>query len=217
MFGRLLLIFVFGLSSTSISAQSENFSEILRACRLAQSSMSGGEGSQSEIREAADMLTGTLWNPLILQNVDVRKEESIKNHLVFSPEFLKDVVDDRSVYRRAKEYAEEQMSEQRGGNVFLCTKCIKGRGQVVYAIRHHGGTFNIAAVAEINGLINLSVVVKDSHGNESKPYKVSSNEFKGDSYRILNNIPIPKGNSVIYITLENKSKRAKSVAVIAEY
>lgn len=217
MFGRLLLILVLCALSTSNSAQSENFSKVLRACQLAQTSMSGGEGSLSEIKDAADILAKTSWSPLILQNVDVRKEESMKNHLVFSPEFLKDVVDDRSVYRRAKEYADEQMSEQRGGNVFLCTKCIKGVGRVVYAIRHHGGTFNIAAVAEINGLINLSVVVKDAHGNESKPYKVSSNEFKGDSYRILNNIPIPKGNSVIYITLENKSKRAKSVAVIAEY
>ena len=186
------------------------------ACLLAQSSMSFGEGSQNEIEEAASLLTTLRWAPLVLQDVDIKHEASIKNHIVFSPEFLNDVAKDRSVYKRAKKYAEKQDATQRGGNVKLCTKCIKGDGKVVYAMRHRGGGFNVAAVAEVNGLINLSVIVEDTNGKESQPYKINSEEFKGASFRKLENIPVPKGNSKIYITVENKSKEDKSVAIIVE-
>lgn len=197
-------------------AQSEDFHKVYEACKLAQSSMSLGEGSQNEIEEAASLLTSLGWAPLILQEVDVKHETSIKNHLVFSPEFLSDVAKERSVYKRAKKYAEEQASAQRGGDVKLCTKCIKGKGKVVYAMRHRGGSFNVAAVAEVNGLINLSVIVKDEKGNESKPYKISSEEFKGAGSRKLENIKVPKGNSKVYISIENKSMEDKSVAIIVE-
>ena len=65
-------------------------------------------------------------------------------------------------------------------------------------------------------MINLSVIVKDEKGNESKPYKINSDEFKGTSCRKLERIPIPKGNSKVYITIENKSKEDKSIAIIVE-
>ncbi|MBP3408426.1 MAG: hypothetical protein J6K83_04690 [Bacteroidaceae bacterium] len=178
--------------------------------------MSLGEGSQNEIVEAASLLTSLRWAPLILQEFDIKHEASMKNHLVFSPEFLSDVAKKRSVYKRAKEYAKEQIATQRGGDVKLCTKCIKGEGKVIYAMRHRGGSFNVAAVAEVNGLINLSVIVKDTNGNESKPYKTSSEEFKGASFRKLENIQVPKGNSKVYISIENKSKKDRSVAIIVE-
>lgn len=213
---RIVLISFCSLFSIISYAQSEDFHKVYEACKLAQSSMSFGEGSQNEIEEAASLLTSLGWAPLILQEVDVKHEASIKNHLVFSPEFLSDVAKERSVYKRAKKYAEEQVSAQRGGDVKLCTKCIKGEGKVVYAMRHRGGSFNVAAVAEVNGLINLSVIVKDANGNESRPYKISSEEFKGANYRKLENIPVPKGNSKIYISIDNKSKEDKSVAIIVE-
>lgn len=211
----LYLLFICVLH-TNVSAQSVNFDNVYKACLLAQSSMSYGQGSQSEIREAANLLTKTSWSPLILQNVDIKHEASIKNHLVFSPEFLKAVVDNRSVYKQAKMYQEEQMAAQRGGDVLLCTKCVKAQKSVVYAIRHTGGISNIAAIAEVNGLINLSVVVKDQNGQESKPYKITSDEFKGASSRKLYSIKVPQGNSILYITIENKSMKDKSVAIIVE-
>ncbi len=213
---QLVLISFCSLLSIISYAQSEDFHKVYEACRLAQSSMSLGEGSQNEIEEAASLLTSLRWAPLILQEVDIKHEASIKNHLVFSPEFLSDVAKKRSVYKRAKKYANEQIATQRGGNVKLCTKCIKGEGRVVYAMRHRGGSFNIAAVAEVNGLINLSVIVKDTNGNESKPYKISSEEFKGASFRKLENIQVPKGNSKVYISIDNKSKKDRSVAIIVE-
>ena len=208
-----LLCSVFSIISY---AQSDDFNKVYEACKLAQTSMSFDVGSQNEIEEAANLLTTLGWAPLILQDVDTKHEASIKNHLVFSPEFLSDLAKDRSVYKRAKKYAEEQVSSQRGGDVKLCTKCIRKDGKVVYALRHRGGSFNIAAVAEVNGLINLSVIVKDEKGNESKPYKINSDEFKGASCRKLEGIPIPKGNSKVYITIENKFKEDKSIAIIVE-
>lgn len=213
---HLILIVICSVFSIISYAQSDDFNKVYEACKLAQTSMSFGVGSQNEIEEAANLLTTLGWAPLILQEVDIKHEVSIKNHLVFSPEFLSDVAKERSVYKRAKKYAEEQVSSQRGGDVKLCTKCIREDGKVVYALRHRGGSFNIAAVAEVNGLINLSVVVKDEKGNESKPYKINSDEFKGANFRKLEQIPIPKGNSKVYITIENKSHEDKSVAIIVE-
>ena len=214
---RILIILFSSICSIVSYAQSEDFNKVFEACKLAQTSMSYGAGSKNEIEEAATLLTTLRWAPLILQVVDIKHEASIKNHLVFSPEFLSDVAKERrGVYKRAKKYADEQVSSQRGGDVKLCTKCIKGEGKVVYAIRHRGGYFNIAAVAEVNGLINLSVIVKDEKGNESKPYKINSEEFKGARFRKIEMIPIPKGNSKVYITIENKCKEDKSVAIIVE-
>ena len=213
---RLLFLLLCSLFGTFTYAQSDDFNKVYEACKLAQSSMSFGLGSQNEIEEAAALLITLDWAPLILQEVDIKDEASIKNHLVFSPEFLTDVAKNRSVYKMAKKYAEEQVSAQRGGDVKLCTKCIKKGSKVVYAIRHRGGSFNVGAVAEVNGFINLSVVVKDADGNESKPYKINSEEFKGASSRKLDNIPIPPGNSKVYISIENKTNEDKSVAIIVE-
>lgn len=195
--------------------QSKEFENVFRACTLAQSSMSDGIGSQSELREACSLLTSTDWSPLILQQESKNAEAAMKNHMVFSPEFLKDVADNRKVYKKAKQYAEEQMAQQRGGSVQLCTKCIKAKQKMTYYIRGNGKPINIAAVAEVNGLIDLSVVVKDCKGKET-PYKINSDEYKGASTRRLPTINLPKGYSYEYITVENKSDKDKSVAIIVE-
>jgi len=195
--------------------QSKEFENVFRACTLAQSSMSDGIGSQSELREACLLLTSTDWSPLILQQESKNAEAAMKNHMVFSPEFLKDVADNRKVYKKAKQYAEEQMAQQRGGSVQLCTKCIKAKQKMTYYIRGNGKPINIAAVAEVNGLIDLSVVVKDSKG-KGTPYKINSDEYKGASTRRLPTINLPKGYSYVYITIENKSDKDKSVAIIVE-
>ncbi len=213
---RFALICILSLLSIISYAQSEDFNKVYEVCKLAQLSMSYSEGSQNEIEEAASLLASLKWGPLILQDVDIKHEASFKNHLVFTPEYLSDVAKDRKVKKLSKKYAEEQNAAQRGGDVKLCTKCVRGEGKVVYAMRHRGGNFNVAAVAEVNGLINLSIIVKDANGNESKPYKISSEEFKGAISRKLVNIPVPRGNSMVYISIENKYKEDKSVAIIVE-
>ena len=216
---RFILITILSLFGIVLHAQSKAFDDVFEACKLARSSMSFVEGSQNEIEEAANMLKISEWAPLILQAVDIENETSVKKHLVFSPEYLNDFVKDPSrVKRQAKKYAEEQNASQRGGDVKLklCTKCIKGEGKVVYAMRHRGGNLNVATVAEVNGLINLIVIVEDVYGNESKPYKMTTEEFKGAGTRVLKNITVPKGNSKVYISIENKSMEDKSVAIIVE-
>lgn len=195
--------------------QSKEFENVFRACTLAQSSMSDGVGSQSEIKEACNLLTSTEWSPLILQQDSKSAEAAMKNHMVFSPKFLKDVAENRKVYKKAKQYAEEQMAQQRGGSVQLCTKCIKAKQKMTYYIRGNGKPINIAAVTEVNGLINLSVIVKDGKGKET-PYKINSDEYKGASTRRLPTIHLPKGYSYVYITIENKTDKDKSVAIIVE-
>lgn len=212
---RILHIIVLCSICASVFAQSKDFENVYRACTLAQSSMSDGVGSQSELKEACNLLTSTSWSPLILQQDSKKAEAAMKNHMVFSTRFLKDLVDNRKVYKKAKEYAEDRNASQRGGNVQLCTKCIKAKQKMTYYIRGNGKPINIAAVAEINGLINLSVVVKDSKGKET-PYKINSDEYKGASTRKLPTINLPKGYSYVYITIENRSDKDKSVAIIVE-
>ena len=96
---RVLYLLFICVLHTNLSAQSVNFENVYKACMLAQSSMSYGIGSQVEIREAANLLTKTSWSPLILQNVDIKHEASIKNHLVFSPEFYCFMIKHRRMLR----------------------------------------------------------------------------------------------------------------------
>ena len=212
---RILHLILFCSICVGAFGQSREFENVFRACTLAQSSMSDGIGSQSELKEACSLLTSTDWSPLILQQETKKAEASMKNHMVFSPEFLKDVADNRKVYKKAKQYAEEQNAQQRGGDVQLCTKCIKAKQKMTYYIRGNGKPMNIAAVAEVNGLINLSVIVKDAKGKET-PYKINSDEYKGAPTRRLPTISLPKGYSYVYITIENKTDKDKSVAIIVE-
>ena len=86
---------------------------------------------------------------------------------------------------------------------------------MTYCIRANGKPINIAAVAEVNGLINLNVIVKDGKGKET-PYKIHSDEYKGASTRRLPTINLPKGYSYVYIIIENKTDKDKSVAIIVE-
>lgn len=212
---RILHLVLLSCICVGAFGQSKEFENVFRACTLAQSSMSDGIGSQSEIREACSLLTSTDWSPLILQQDSKNAEAAMKNHMVFSPKFLKDVAENRKVYKKAKKYAEEQNAQQRGGNVQLCTKCIKAKQEMTYYIRGIGKPINIAAVSEVNGLINLSVTVKDGKGKET-PYKINSDEYKGASTRRMPTINLPKGYSYVYITIENKTDKDKSVAIIVE-
>lgn len=193
---RLLHLILLSCICIGAFGQSKEFENVFRACTLAQSSMSDGIGSQSEMIEACSLLTSTDWSPLILQQDSKNAEASMKDHMVFSPEFLKDVADNRKVYKKAKKYAEEQNAKQRGGNVQLCTKCIKAKQKMTYYIRGSGKPMNIAAVAEVNGLINLSVTVKDDKDKET-PYKINSDEYKGASTRRLPTINLPDRKSVV--------------------
>ena len=140
----------------------------------------------------------------------------MKGHMVFTPAFLAELAKGRTVFKKAKQYAEEEASTDRGGNTQLCTKCIAGKSTVKYGLRWNDKTLHVGAVAEVNGKINVYVEVKDPKGRMSGPYKVSSNEFNGDSKRLLDPIKMPGGMCEVYITIENKHRKAKSVAIIVE-
>lgn len=212
----IITLFVSIAICTAASGQSADFKQVYTACLKAQASMSSGQGSKSEIREAAELLKKADWSMLILQDINVDDESDLKGHLVFSPAFFTECANGRTVFEKAEEYATEENEPTRGGKVGLCTKCIKGNSSATYGFRGYGGILNVAAVAETNGKINVYVVVKDASGHESQPHKVSSNEFKGDSRRLLDPIELPLGPSEVYITVENKHRKAKSVAIIVE-
>lgn len=204
------------LCSTTF-AQSNNFKQVYNACVKAQSSMSGGEGSKSEINEAVELLSKAKRSTLILQGVSTKGEADIKGHMVFTPAFLAECAKGRTVFKKAKKYAEQEASEERGDNkTQLCTKCVAGKSTVKYGLRWNDKMLHVGAVAEVNGKINVFVEVKDPKGRMSGPYKVSSKEFNGDSKRLLDPIKMPGGMCEVYITIENKHRKAKSVAIIVE-
>lgn len=196
--------------------QSEDFMKVYRACQKAQSSMSDDEGSKSEIKEALKLITDAKWSMLIMQNDNVKGEAGIKKHMVFTTSFFNEMSKGNKVFKKAKEYAKEQAADARGGNVYLGTKCVKAGKKVTYKMNHIGKTLRVGAVAEVNGLINLSVVIKDAKGHVSKTYKVKSDEYHGAPSRLLDEIKMPTGKNVVYITIENKYKEPKSVAIIVE-
>lgn len=203
-------------SFTAASAQSQDFMKVYKACMKAQSSMSDDEGSKSEIKESLKLITDAKWSMLIMQNEDVRGEANIKKHMVFTSSFFNEMSKGNKVFKKAKEYAKEQAADARGGNVYLGTKCVRAGKKVTYKMNHIGKTLRVGAVAEVNGLINLSVAIKDAKGHVSKPYKVTSDEYHGAPSRLLDEIKMPSGKCVVYITIENKYKEPRSVAIIVE-
>jgi len=214
----LLAVICLALSIGAL-AQSKDFMQVYDACMFARSAMSDGQGSKAEIARAGELLNSAQWRYLRLFTDDKKGEAPFGNEtMVFNPEYLQKFSQDRKlVYKKAREYAAEEASVMRDqGKVLLCTKCIKGGKSVTYTIRQEGNTLDVAAVSEVNGLINLSVVVADENGRKSDPYKVASDEFKGAASRKIHIDKLPKGNNTIYITIENKYTKARSVAIIFE-
>ena len=201
---------------TTAFCQSEDFMKVYRACLKAQSSMKDIDGSKPEIREALKLITDAKWSMLIMQNEDVRGEANIKKHMIFTTSFFNEMSKGNNVFKKAKEYAKEQAADARGGNVYLGTKCVGAGKKVTYKMNHMAKTLRVGAVAEVNGLINLSVIVKDARVHVSKPYKVTSDEYHGAPSRLLDEIKMPSGKCVVYITIENKYREPKSVAIIVE-
>lgn len=203
----------------NVMAQSKDFTQVYEACMLAQKAMDKGLGSNAEIAEASLKLDKANWTYLKLFADDIKGEAPFgKKTMVFTPEYLKNFNEDKKlVYKKAREYAEEKASSMRGENkVKLCTKCIGGKKSVTYKIRQEGRTLDVAAVAEVNGRINLSVVVMDENGKKSEPNKDHSDEFKGAKSRRIHVENMPKGNNTIFITIENKYNKARSVAILFE-
>lgn len=217
---KYVLIFVCLMSSVFCHAQSEDFEQVYEACVMVQSSMSDGMGSNQEVAHAAELLNGAQWSYLRLNVVDpAGQAEFGEKSIVFTPEYLKQFSQDKTlVYNKAKEYAAEKASEIRGAEkpLQLCTKCVDANGKVVYGTRQEGRVLNVAAVAEVNGLINLSVTLKDRKGSVLGPYKITSNEFEGMPSRKLPKITMKGGVYEVYITIENKYEKPRSVAVIVE-
>ncbi|MGM9736033.1 MAG: hypothetical protein ACI3ZL_06435 [Candidatus Cryptobacteroides sp.] len=212
---KILILSVLLLSGgMSLYGQSTHFQNVFKACCMATSSMEHKDGSKGVLVEATNLLTDAEWTPLILQNEDVAGEADIKSHMVFSPAFLKELQNGRKVFEWAEKYAAQAESLQRGGSVMLCTKCIGPKDEVTYSLRGIPGKMYVGAVAEVNGLMNLYVKVIDADMRETI-YKENSDEFKGASHRCLE-LNLPDGFSAVYITIENKSPFAKSVALIIE-
>ena len=217
---RIGLILIGLLCCMFSHAQSKNFEKVYEACLLVQSAMDDDKGSNMEIARAAELLNSIKWSYLRLYLSDREEEMKFgKENIVFTPEYLSLFSQDKKlVYRKAKKYAAEKAAKKRGdeNTVKLCTKCIAGKSKVTYGTRKNGNTLNVAAVAEVNGLINLYVTLVDNKGIELGPYKVSSKEFEGMPSRKLTEITMKKGTYDVYITIENKYDEPRSVAVILE-
>lgn len=104
---RIITTIVGCMLCSAIFAQSNDFKQVYNACIKAQSSMSGGEGSKSEINEAVELLAKAKWSTLILQGVSAKGEADMKGHMVFTPAFLAECAKGRTVFKKAKEYADE--------------------------------------------------------------------------------------------------------------
>ena len=216
---RFFIMFITSTLCFTAFGQSKDFNNVFDACRMAQSSMADGEGSKSEIREASRLLSSVIWRPLTLEPLNTEGEADIKGHLVFTPEFFEAVSNGkRKVYDMAKKYAREHEKDKMRGDdkVLMCTKCIGAKQTVTYRMKHYHPQVRVAAVAEVNGMVNIKVWVKDTAGNLYEK-KSTTDEYKGMPYRKLDELTIPRDcNDIVYITVENKYDEPRSVAIIVD-
>lgn len=104
------------------------------------------------------------------------------------------------------------MKHRVDNSVKLCNIIIPGKSKVTYGTRTFGNTLCVAFVSEVNGLINLSVTLKDKRGTDVRSLK----EFELNPSRKLPIITMKTGMYDVCITKENKYDKARSVAVILE-
>lgn len=203
---------------TCVCAQNADFDKVYNACLLAQSSVNR-EVSNNEVRDAYNLLKEAKWSFLILQGINTDNEVELdSSNMVFSLDYLAKYIENpRLAAQKAKQYAQEEEFNvtKRGAEVQLCTKCIKPGKSVTYGIRHLSTPLQVAVVSEVNGLMNLSVTVKNKNIQDTT-YKDISNEFKGTPSRKLGPFVMPEGTSDVYITIENKYSKPRSVAIILQ-
>lgn len=187
------------------------FDKVYQGCQLAVSALSDGTGSQSGMREAAQKLKEAKWVNFNLYAVDNAGEGKIGKHLIFTEKYFTDMADNHGVKRKAKEYDEERA----GDGVKLCTKMVKGGKTVKYSYTCMGGRkLRIAAVAEVNGLVNLKVKAKRKGQNAAIERKENSDEYKGKQSRLIE-VSLDKGQYIVTLEITNKNKKDCSIAIMA--
>lgn len=206
---RLLTILMMMLCCMTIMAQTA-FDNVYEGCKLAVSALDKGTGSQSEMREAARLLTDAKWVSFQLKKAD--GEGSLGKHLFFSEKSFTDMADNHKVKRKAKEYSEERA----GDGVRLCTRVIKGGKTVAYSFNCAGNrTLRVGVVAEVNGLVNLKVRAKRKNSSTAPiERKEHSDEYKGAQSRQID-MPLGGGQYIITLEITNKSEKDRSFAIMA--
>lgn len=206
---RLVIIQILVLCSLTATAQTA-FDNVYEGCRLAVSALSDGTGSQSGMREAAQKLKEAKWVNFNLYAVDNKGEGKIGKHMIFSDKYFTDLANNHAVKRKAREYDEERA----GDGVKLCTKVVKGGKTVTYSFNCIGGrTLRVAAVAEVNGRVNLKVKAKRKGTNTTIERKENSEEYKGKQSRKIE-IALDKGQYIVTLEITNKSKKECSMAIM---
>lgn len=207
---RTILFLLSLLCFVQASAQTA-FNKVYEGCRLAVSALSDGTGSQSTMREAAQKLKEAKWVNFNLYAVDNKGEGKIGKHMIFSDKYFTDLANNHAVKRKAREYDEERA----GDGVKLCTKVVKGGKTVTYSFNCIGGrTLRVAAVAEVNGLVNLKVKAKRKGSNAAATErKENSDEYKGKQSRLIE-IALDKGQYIVTLEITNKSKKECSIAIM---
>lgn len=208
-----LLIFI--TSVTATKAQSD-FEKVEKACILAQSSLYS-KGSPSEMLNAASLLKKTKWSVLNMQNVDTKAEVSVNGRLVFVPEFLDSLYNNRLVYDKAAKYLEKAERNSHRGTadmVRLTTKGIAPNGTVVYGLRISGNiSIDISAVTEPYGAINMKVKVQNDLKSQGKVYSDKYYENEGNEYRKIRGIK-SEGNKILLIEITNCKETPVNYALI---
>ncbi len=215
-----LLLIICCLNSFSAFAQTNgnvnaDFDRILGACKEARSSLSNGEGSPKELKQACASFNSVKWNVLTLQDIDTNNEVGLNGHFVFLPNFWNDWITNHKVYKKAIEYQKKANSDsQRRGSsdaVMIVTKAIKAKASVKYGIKAYG-THDVAIVSEVNGLVSWKITVIGPN-KKYIVYKDNDDEYRGLPYR-SKRIQLPSGVCSIIIEITNTTNKNSSYAII---
>ena len=206
-----LIIFCVIYLPMAANAQVSDFKRAYDACVQINLGFDDGFAHNDALEDAAGILQSLQINVLPLQKI-AGDEISLNGHIVFTPDFILDCIEDQSIYSMAAEYAKKHKS-YRGSTLYMNTIPIKAESTAIYKIHNCQGLLNIGCVAETKGLFSWKLKIEDMKTKITEVYKDNVDEIKGRIARC------EKIEGIYYsVTLEitNTTTADSSYAIIIE-
>ena len=158
---RLCLFIIIISSAYPAISQTRDFDKVYNACIKINSSFSDGFANAEQLSAAAQILSSVKIGRLNL--VQIKGQNlSLKGHLVFTPNFILNCIDNAEIYNMADDYA-NSIALYRGGEVLMSTILIPAHETSIYKIEDCYDEVNIGCIAETNGLFSWTIKIENTY------------------------------------------------------
>lgn len=212
MLQRLLIICFALVSMTSTAIQKSDFEKAYNACIQINTAFEDGYAHSEQLSNAASILRKLKIGALQIRQIK-GDLHSLNGHIVFTPNFILDCIDNNSIYAMADEYAKKQ-SSYRSGDILMTTVLVKAGCSAQYKISNCHDRVDIGCIAEPNGLFSWVLKVEDAKTHRIiETIKDNIDEVKG---RMSRQERIEGIHYNIIIEITNTSTFDSSFAIIAQ-